>query len=81
VQVGAIKTLVELVAESAEGMVDKATIVVLVNLAMILVWRQVIGDECRILGIVEVVEAGSQRGKENAAAALLQLWHGWSRVD
>jgi len=41
----------------------------------------VIGDECRILGIVEVVEAGSQRGKENAAAALLQLWHGWSRVD
>jgi hypothetical protein len=37
VQVGAIKTLVELVAESAEGMVDKATIVVLVNLAMILV--------------------------------------------
>lgn len=36
-QVGAIKTLVELVAESAEGMVDKATIVVLVNLAMILV--------------------------------------------
>jgi len=38
----------------------------------------VIGDECRILGIAEVVEAGSQRGKKNAAAALLQLWHGGS---
>jgi hypothetical protein len=37
----------------------------------------VIGDECsRILGIVEVVEAESQRGKENAAAPLLSLWHG-----
>ncbi len=37
-QAGAIKTLVELVVtESAEGMVDKAAIVVLVNLAMILV--------------------------------------------
>jgi hypothetical protein len=31
------KTLVELVAESAEGMVDTATIVVSVNLAMTLV--------------------------------------------
>jgi hypothetical protein len=40
----------------------------------------VIGDECRILGIAEVVEAGSQRGKENAAAALLQLWHGGFRL-
>jgi hypothetical protein len=40
----------------------------------------VIGDECRILGIAEVVEAGSQRGKKNAAAALLQLWHGGFRL-
>jgi hypothetical protein len=38
VQAGAIKTLVELVVpESAEGMVDKAAVVLLVNLAMILV--------------------------------------------
>jgi hypothetical protein len=64
------------VTESAEGMVDKAAIVVLVNLAMILVWRQVIGDECRILGIVEVVEAGWLRGKKNAActSSLTVAW-------
>jgi vacuolar protein 8 len=59
-------------AEPAAGMVDKA-VAVLANLATIVEGRQAIGDEHGIPALVEVVEAGSQRGKENAAAALLQL--------
>ncbi|KAG8642668.1 U-box domain-containing protein 4 [Manihot esculenta] len=71
VQAGAVKHLVELM-DPAAGMVDKA-VAVLANLATIPEGRTAIGQEGGIPVLVEVVELGSARGKENAAAALLQL--------
>uniref|UniRef100_A0A0C9S3F4 RING-type E3 ubiquitin transferase n=1 Tax=Wollemia nobilis TaxID=56998 RepID=A0A0C9S3F4_9CONI len=71
VRAGAIKSLVELM-DPAAGMVDKA-VAVLANLSTIPEGRFAIGEEGGIPALVEVVELGSQRGKENAAAALLQL--------
>lgn len=71
VQAGAVKYLVELM-DPAFGMVDKA-VAVLSNLATIPEGRAAIGQENGIPVLVEVVELGSARGKENAAAALLQL--------
>ncbi|MFS7973732.1 putative U box domain, armadillo-like helical, Zinc finger, RING/FYVE/PHD-type [Helianthus anomalus] len=71
VQAGAVKYLVELM-DPAAGMVDKA-VAVLSNLATIPDGRAAIGQEGGIPVLVEVVELGSARGKENAAAALLQL--------
>lgn len=71
VQAGAVKYLVELM-DPAFGMVDKA-VAVLSNLATIQEGRTAIGQENGIPVLVEVVELGSARGKENAAAALLQL--------
>ncbi|KAF8408722.1 hypothetical protein HHK36_004787 [Tetracentron sinense] len=71
VQAGAVKYLVELM-DPAAGMVDKA-VAVLSNLSTIPEGRSAIGQEGGILVLVEVVELGSARGKENAAAALLQL--------
>lgn len=71
VQAGAVKYLVELM-DPAAGMVDKA-VAVLANLATIQEGRAAIGQEGGIPVLVEVVELGSARGKENAAAALLQL--------
>lgn len=71
VQAGAVKYLVELM-DPAFGMVDKA-VAVLSNLATIPEGRAAIGQEGGIQVLVEVVELGSARGKENAAAALLQL--------
>ncbi|KAM7250477.1 hypothetical protein ACFE04_022360 [Oxalis oulophora] len=71
VQAGAVRHLVELM-EPAAGMVDKA-VAVLANLATIPEGRNIIGQENGIPVLVEVVELGSHRGKENAAAALLQL--------
>ncbi|KAL0297493.1 UNVERIFIED_CONTAM: U-box domain-containing protein 4 [Sesamum radiatum] len=71
VQAGAVKYLVELM-DPAFGMVDKA-VAVLSNLATIHEGRTAIGQEGGIPVLVEVVELGSGRGKENAAAALLQL--------
>ncbi|CAL0301338.1 unnamed protein product [Lupinus luteus] len=71
VQAGAVKHLVELM-DPAAGMVDKA-VAVLANLATIPEGRNAIGQECGIPVLVEVVELGSARGKENAAAALLHL--------
>lgn len=71
VQAGAVKHLVELM-DPAAGMVDKA-VAVLSNLATIQEGRTAIGQEGGIPVLVEVVELGSARGKENAAAALLQL--------
>lgn len=71
VQAGAVKYLVELM-DPAAGMVDKA-VAVLANLATILEGRNAIGQEGGIPVLVEVVELGSARGKENAAAALLHL--------
>lgn len=71
VQAGAVKHLVDLM-DPAAGMVDKA-VAVLSNLATIQEGRTAIGLEGGIPVLVEVVELGSSRGKENAAAALLQL--------
>ncbi|KAK1363755.1 RING-type E3 ubiquitin transferase [Heracleum sosnowskyi] len=77
VQAGAVKYLVELM-DPAAGMVDKA-VAVLSNLATIHEGRAAIGQEGGIPVLVEVVELGSARGKENAAAALLQLCTNSSR--
>ncbi|XP_060174135.1 U-box domain-containing protein 4-like isoform X2 [Lycium barbarum] len=77
VQAGAVKFLVELM-DPAAGMVDKA-VAVLSNLATIQEGRAAIGQEGGIPVLVEVVELGSARGKENAAAALLQLCTNSSR--
>ncbi|KAJ6735437.1 U BOX DOMAIN-CONTAINING [Salix purpurea] len=77
VQAGAVKHLVELM-DPAAGMVDKA-VAVLANLATIPEGRNAIGQEGGIPVLVEVVELGSARGKENAAAALLQLCTNSSR--
>lgn len=71
VQAGAVKHLIELM-DPAAGMVDKA-VAVLANLATIPEGRIAIGQEGGIPVLVEVVELGSARGKENAAAALLHL--------
>ncbi|KAG5611070.1 hypothetical protein H5410_022351 [Solanum commersonii] len=71
VQAGAVKFLVELM-DPAAGMVDKA-VTFLSNLATIHEGRKAIGQEGGIPILVEVIELGSARGKENAAATLLQL--------
>ncbi|RID47995.1 hypothetical protein BRARA_I04546 [Brassica rapa] len=71
VQSGAVRYLIDLM-DPAAGMVDKA-VAVLANLATIPEGRNAIGQEGGIGLLVEVVELGSARGKENAAAALLQL--------
>lgn len=71
VQAGAVRHLVDLM-DPAAGMVDKA-VAVLANLATIPEGRTAIGQNDGIPLLVEVVELGSARGKENAAAALLHL--------
>ncbi|KAF3965250.1 hypothetical protein CMV_010542 [Castanea mollissima] len=71
VQAGAVKYLVELM-DPATGMVDKA-VALLANLSTIGEGRLAIGREEGIPLLVEIVESGSQRGKENAASVLLQL--------
>ncbi|GAB2279612.1 U-box domain-containing protein 4, variant 4 [Dionaea muscipula] len=71
VQAGAVRHLVELMDPSA-GMVDKA-VAVLSNLATIPEGKTAIYQAGGIPILVDVVELGSARGKENAAAALLQL--------
>ncbi|XVE87043.1 hypothetical protein DITRI_Ditri18aG0084200 [Diplodiscus trichospermus] len=70
-QAGAVRHLVESM-DPAAGMVEKA-VAVLANLATIPEGRTAIGQEGGIPMLVEVVELDSARGKENAAAALLQL--------
>nr|GEW42739.1 U-box domain-containing protein 4-like isoform X1 [Tanacetum cinerariifolium] len=74
---GAIRYLIELM-DPATGMVDKA-VAVLSNLATLPEGRAGIGQEGGIPMLVEVVELGSARAKENAAAALLQLCTNSSR--
>lgn len=71
VQAGAVRHLVDLL-DPAAGMVDKA-VAVLANLATIPEGRAALGQADGIPVLVDVVELGSARGKENAAAALLQL--------
>ncbi|KAI4301088.1 hypothetical protein L6164_034404 [Bauhinia variegata] len=71
VHAGAVKYLVQLM-DPADGMVDKAA-ALLANLSTIPEGRLAIAREGGIPSLVEIVESGSQRGKENAASILLQL--------
>ncbi|KAK4776013.1 hypothetical protein SAY87_023974 [Trapa incisa] len=71
VKEGAVKYLVGLMVPDA-GIVDKA-VAVLANLAKILEGRIEICREGGIPLLVDVVELGSARGKENATSALLHL--------
>ncbi|KAM7521717.1 hypothetical protein LguiA_011619 [Lonicera macranthoides] len=71
VQAGAVKYLVQLMDPSTE-MVDKA-VALLANLSTIAEGCLAIAREGGIPSLVEVVETGSKRGKENAASILLQL--------
>ncbi|KAK1290528.1 U-box domain-containing protein 3 [Acorus calamus] len=71
VQAGAVKQLIVLL-DPDTGMIDKA-VALLANLSTIQEGRIAIAQEGGIPLLVEVVETGSQRGKENAAATLLQL--------
>ncbi|XP_074295311.1 U-box domain-containing protein 4-like [Silene latifolia] len=65
---GAVKHLIDLM-DPAIGLVDRAT-VVLANIATIPEGRSAIAQEGGIPLLVEAIELGSQRVKENAAAAL-----------
>ncbi|OIT22297.1 PREDICTED: U-box domain-containing protein 3 [Nicotiana attenuata] len=71
VQVGAVKHLIRLLDPSNE-LVDKA-VALLANLSTIAEGSLAIAREGGIPSLVEIVETGSQRGKENAASILLQL--------
>ncbi|RID65228.1 hypothetical protein BRARA_D00441 [Brassica rapa] len=71
VQAKAVKHLVELLDPELE-MVDKA-VALLANLSAVGEGRQAIVREGGIPLLVETVDSGSQRGKENAASVLLQL--------
>lgn len=71
VQAGAVKHLVDLMDPNT-GMVDKA-VALLANLSTVGEGRLAIAREGGIPSLVEVVESGSQRGRENAASILLQL--------
>jgi hypothetical protein len=71
IDAGAVKPLVELM-DPAAGMVDKA-VSVLSILATVQEGRDGIAQAGGIPVLVEVVELGSAKAKENAAAALLQL--------
>ncbi|KAL5998701.1 hypothetical protein ACLOJK_009646, partial [Asimina triloba] len=71
VQAGAVKHLVELM-DPDKGMADKA-VALLANLSTISEGRIAINREGGIPLLVEALELGSHRGKENAASALLQL--------
>ncbi|KAI4331529.1 hypothetical protein MLD38_029714 [Melastoma candidum] len=78
VQAGAVKRLVELI-DPVSGMVDKA-LAILSNLSTISEGCTAIVREGGIPSLVEVVESGSQRGKENAASVLLQLCIGNPKI-
>jgi len=71
IEAGAVKPLVDLM-DPAAGMVDKA-VAVLSILATVQEGRNGIAQAGGIPVLVEVVELGSARAKENAAAALLHL--------
>ncbi|KAK4418402.1 U-box domain-containing protein 3 [Sesamum alatum] len=71
VQAGAVKYLVRFLDPATE-MVDKA-VALLANLSTVLEGCSAIAREGGIPLLVEVLETGSTRGKENAASILLQL--------
>ncbi|KAF9606706.1 hypothetical protein IFM89_027750 [Coptis chinensis] len=68
---GAVKHLIELMDPDI-GMIDKC-VALLANLSTIPEGRSAITREGGIPLLVEVLETGSQQGKENAASILLQL--------
>ncbi|XP_057721355.1 U-box domain-containing protein 3 isoform X1 [Arachis stenosperma] len=71
VQAGAVKYLTQLL-DPADRMVDKA-VALLANLSTIAEGRIEITRQGGIPLLVEILESGSQRGKENAASILFQL--------
>ncbi|OWM81497.1 hypothetical protein CDL15_Pgr007535 [Punica granatum] len=71
VQAGAVRSLVQLM-DPASGMAEKA-LALLANLSTVGEGRVAIVREGGIPLLVEAVESGSRRGKENAASVLLQL--------
>ena len=71
VQAGAVKFLV-LLLDPTDKMVDKA-VALLANLSTIAEGRIEIAREGGIPSLVEIVESGSQRGKENAASILFHV--------
>lgn len=71
IQAGAVKYLVGLM-EPASEMVDKA-VALLANVSTITEGCSAVAREGGIPMLVEILEMGSQRGKENAASILLQL--------
>lgn len=71
VQAGAVKHLVRLMDPATE-MVDKA-VALLANLSTTTEGCSAIAREGGIPLLVEIVDTGSQRGKENGASVLLQL--------
>ncbi|CAH8335580.1 unnamed protein product [Eruca vesicaria subsp. sativa] len=71
IKAGGVRYLVRMM-DPAGGLVERA-VVVLANLANIQEAKKAIRDEGGIPLLVEVVELGSPRGKENAAAALCLL--------
>ncbi|XVF00493.1 hypothetical protein REPUB_Repub04eG0005700 [Reevesia pubescens] len=77
VQAGAVRHLLHLM-DPAAGMVDEAA-AVLSNLAKVPEGRSEISEGGGIPVLVEIVELGSEKGKENAVAALLQLCTSSSR--
>lgn len=72
VQAGIMKPLVELMADFGSNMVDKSGFVLSV-LVPVAEARAALVEEGGIPVLVEIVEVGSQRQKEIAAAILLQL--------
>ncbi|KAJ4963432.1 hypothetical protein NE237_023371 [Protea cynaroides] len=72
VQAGIMKPLVELMADLGSGMVDKAAFV-LYSLVSIPEGKTALVEEGGIPVLVEIVEVGSHRQKEIAAAILLQI--------
>lgn len=71
IQAGAVKYLVEMMGPSS-GMSEKA-VALLANLSTVSEGQSAIARERGIPLLVELVETGSQREKENAASVLLQL--------
>ncbi|KAG5250462.1 U-box domain-containing protein [Salix suchowensis] len=71
VRAGAVKYLVELMGP-VTGMADKA-VALLANLSAIGEGRLAIAKAGGVPLLVEIVESGSQRGKENAVSILMQL--------
>lgn len=71
VEAGGVRYLIELI-DPVIGLIEKA-VTVLANIATTDVGRSSIAREGGIPVLVNIIELGTSRGKENAASALLQL--------